>query len=106
MNRNRTSIRLDVHARSVVAAAIDSETGEVHRRRLTPVETSPETIDWLCNEYRSQMAHLSSALSRPMPVITAFGTAQTLGQVTVSTKAGAVPNPLGDIERLDVQNCR
>ncbi|UKA55189.1 IS110 family transposase [Arthrobacter sp. FW305-BF8] len=32
----RTSIGLDVHARSVVACAIDGETGEVFRRRLTP----------------------------------------------------------------------
>ena len=30
----RTSIGLDVHARSVVAAAIDERTGEVHRRRF------------------------------------------------------------------------
>lgn len=32
----RTSVGLDVHARSVVAAAIDGETGEVFRHRLVP----------------------------------------------------------------------
>jgi transposase len=32
----RTSAGLDVHARSVVAAAIDTSTGEVFRERLTP----------------------------------------------------------------------
>jgi len=32
----RTSVGLDVHARSVVACGIDGETGEIHRRRLTP----------------------------------------------------------------------
>jgi hypothetical protein len=32
----RTSVGLDVHARSVVAAAIDGVTGEVVRARLTP----------------------------------------------------------------------
>jgi hypothetical protein len=32
----RTSVGLDVHARSVVAAAIDGDTGEVFRKRLTP----------------------------------------------------------------------
>lgn len=32
----RTDIGLDVHARSVVGCAIDGETGEVFRRRLTP----------------------------------------------------------------------
>jgi len=30
------SVGLDVHARSVVGAALDGATGEVHRRRLTP----------------------------------------------------------------------
>src|SRR3954451_8524003 len=32
----RTSVGLDVHARSVVAAALDGVTGEIHRARLTP----------------------------------------------------------------------
>ena len=35
MFTERTSIGLDVHARSVVAAAIDGVTGEVTRARLT-----------------------------------------------------------------------
>jgi transposase len=39
----RTSVGLDVHARSVVAAALDGVTGEVHRRRLTP---DPGEITW------------------------------------------------------------
>ena len=36
MNRNCTSVGLDVHARSVVGCAIDGETGEVLRRTMTP----------------------------------------------------------------------
>ena len=32
----RTSVGLDVHARSVAAAAIDTVTGELFRSRLTP----------------------------------------------------------------------
>lgn len=32
----RTSVGLDVRARSVVAAAIDAETGEFSRRTMTP----------------------------------------------------------------------
>ena len=32
----RTSVGLDVHARSVVACAIDGETGELTRTRLCP----------------------------------------------------------------------
>ena len=36
MFSERTSVGLDVHARSVVAAAIDGVTGEVFQARLTP----------------------------------------------------------------------
>ena len=36
MFTERTSVGLDVHARSVVAAAIDGVTGEVFEARLTP----------------------------------------------------------------------
>ena len=36
MFSERTSVGLDVHARSVVAAAIDGVTGEVFKARLTP----------------------------------------------------------------------
>ncbi len=32
----RTSVGLDVHARSVVACGLDGDTGEVFERRLTP----------------------------------------------------------------------
>ncbi|PRZ14521.1 hypothetical protein BCL67_1111, partial [Nesterenkonia sandarakina] len=41
MFTERTSVGLDVHARSVFAAAIDSDTGELFQSRLTP---SPEHI--------------------------------------------------------------
>ncbi len=45
MFTERTSVGLDVHARSVVAAAIDGVTGELIQSRLTP---SPEHIrSWL-----------------------------------------------------------
>lgn len=36
MFTERTSVGLDVHARSVAAAAIDGVTGELTRTRLTP----------------------------------------------------------------------
>ena len=36
MFTERTSVGLDVHARSVAAAAIDGVTGEVMQTRLTP----------------------------------------------------------------------
>lgn len=41
----RTSVGLDVHARSVVAAAIDGQTGEVFRARLTP--SHAEVCEWV-----------------------------------------------------------
>ena len=41
----RTSVGLDVHARSVVAAAIDGVTGEVFRARLTP--GNDDVLGWV-----------------------------------------------------------
>jgi len=41
----RTSVGLDVHARSVVAAAIDGVTGEVFKARLTP--DFQDVLRWL-----------------------------------------------------------
>lgn len=45
MFRERTSVGLDVHARSVVAAAIDGETGQLFRAKLTP--SHAEVVDWI-----------------------------------------------------------
>lgn len=45
MLRNRTSVGLDVHARTVVGCAFDDQTGEVHRRRLSPDPV--EITDWI-----------------------------------------------------------
>lgn len=43
----RTSVGLDVHARSIVAAAIDTKTGELTRAKLVP---KAETVnDWLAS---------------------------------------------------------
>ena len=45
MFTERTSVGLDVHARSVAAAAIDGVTGELFQTRLTP---APEHItSWI-----------------------------------------------------------
>lgn len=41
----RTSVGLDVHARSVVGCALDGDTGEVFERRLTP--DHQDILDWL-----------------------------------------------------------
>ena len=45
MISQRTSVGLDVHARSVVATALDSMTGEVFKTTLVP--THEVVIDWL-----------------------------------------------------------
>lgn len=45
MKAHRTSVGLDVHARSVVACALDGDTGEVFERRLTPDHR--EILIWL-----------------------------------------------------------
>jgi transposase len=41
----RTSVGLDVHARSIVACGLDTVTGQVARRRLVP--SAPAVLDWL-----------------------------------------------------------
>ena len=41
----RTSVGLDVHARSVVAAAIDTTTGELFKERLIP--SNEIVLEWL-----------------------------------------------------------
>lgn len=45
MKVQRTSVGLDVHARSVIACALDGDTGEVFQRRLTP--DHGEIVAWL-----------------------------------------------------------
>jgi transposase len=43
--RNRTSVGLDVHARSIVACGLDGQTGELFERRLTP--DHGDVMSWL-----------------------------------------------------------
>jgi transposase len=45
VRNERTSVGLDVHARSVVGCAVDELTGEIHRRRLTPDPN--EILGWV-----------------------------------------------------------
>ena len=40
----RTSVGLDVHALSVVACAIDGQTGEVWKQRLCPDSSGDQTV--------------------------------------------------------------
>ena len=45
MKVQRTSVGLDVHARSVVACGLDGDTGEVFQRRLCP--DHQEVLEWI-----------------------------------------------------------
>jgi len=94
----RTSVGLDVHARSVVAAGLDSATGEVFRRTLTPAHD--EVIGWL--------------RSLPGPVATTYEAGPTgFGLYRALTAAGircevAAPSkltrPAGDRVKTDAKD--
>ena len=43
---HRTSVGLDVHARSVVGCGLDGQTGEFFERRLTP-DHATKIVDWI-----------------------------------------------------------
>ena len=94
----RTSVGLDVHARSVVAAAIDGRSGEVFRARLTPSHT--DVIEWV------------GKLPGPCAVVyeagpTGFGLARALSaaglpcQVAASSK---LLRPAGDRVKTDARD--
>ena len=96
----RTSIGLDVHARSVVGCAIDGETGELFRRRLTPEFW--EVLAWI--------------LSLPGPVKcvyeagpTGFGLARFLeasGVQCVIAAPSKLQRPSGDRVKTDANEDR
>ena len=94
----RTSVGLDVHARSVVAAAIDGVTGELVRARLTP---SHEQIrSWL------------QGLQGPVAVAyevgpTGFGLARSLAAAGVRCEVVApskLQRPAGDRVKTDARD--
>ncbi len=94
----RTSVGLDVHARSVAAAAIDGVTGELVRAKLTP---SHEHIrSWLCG------------LPGPVAVAyeagpTGFGLYRALtrgGVRCVVVAASKLPRPAGDRVKTDAKD--
>ena len=91
----RTSVGLDVHARSVVAAAIDGMTGEIVRQTMTPDFT--EALAWV------------SALPGPVKVTyeagpTGFGLARFLTSAGVECVVAApskLQRPAGDRVKTD-----
>ena len=94
----RTSVGLDVHARSVVAAAIDGRSGEVFRARLTP--SHAEVIEWV------------GKLPGPCAVVyesgpTGFGLARALSAAGLRCEVAAsskLHRPAGDRVKTDARD--
>jgi transposase len=91
----RTSVGLDVHARSIVAGVLDSETGELWSRRLPP--TSEAVVAWI------------TSLAGPVAVAyeagpTGFGLARALqagGVRCVVVAPSKLERPAGDRVKTD-----
>ena len=98
MFTERTSVGLDVHARSVVAAAIDGVTGEVFRARLTP--GNEEILGWV------------RALPGPPVVVyeagpTGFGLARAMAAAEIRCEVAApskIQRPAGDRVKTDARD--
>ena len=98
MKVQRTSIGLDVHARSVVGCALDGDTGEVFQRRLTPDHR--EILEWLAD------------LPAPVAVTyeagpTGFGLARALIGAGIDCRVAApskLQRPAGDRVKTDARD--
>jgi transposase len=100
VNLQRTSVGLDVHARSVVACGLDRETGELFERRLT--SSREEIRDWI------------ASLPAPAAVAyeagpTGFGLARFLldaGIECVVAAPSKLARPPGDRVKTDARDAR
>jgi transposase len=100
VERKRTSVGLDVHARSVVACGLDGQTGELFERRLTP--DHDEIAGWL------------RGLPGPVAVVyeagpTGFGLARFLTGVGIECAVAApskLHRPSGDRVKTDRRDAR
>ena len=98
MFTERTSVGLDVHARSVAAAAIDGVTGEVFKARLVP---APEVvIRWV-----ESLPGPSAAVYESGP--TGFGLARALTAAGIRCEVAAsskLQRPAGDRVKTDARD--
>lgn len=98
MFTERTSVGLDVHARSVVATAIDTKTGELFKQRLVPA--NEVVLDWL------------HTLPGPVAVTyeagpTGFGLARAMATAGIRCEVAApskLSRPAGDRVKTDVRD--
>jgi transposase len=94
----RTSVGLDVHARSVAAAAIDGVTGEVFRARLVPAPR--EVIGWI-----EALPGPAAAVYESGP--TGFGLARALNAAGIRCQIAAaskLQRPAGDRIKTDARD--
>ena len=98
VKRQRTSVGLDVHARSVLGCALDGDTGEVFQRRLCP--DHGEIVAWL------------GELPGPVAVTyeagpTGFGLARALAAAGITCEVAApskLIRPPGDRVKTDARD--
>ena len=98
MKVQRTSVGLDVHARSVVGCGLDGETGEVFQRRLCPDHR--EVLEWI------------KGLPAPVAVTyeagpTGFGLARFLlaaGIMCLVAAPSKLQRPAGDRVKTDARD--
>lgn len=96
--QQRTSVGLDVHARSIVACAIDAETGQVWRQRFG-TETAP-VAQWILGLPGPQAAVYEAGP-------TGFGLARFLGEAGIPTAVAAsskLQRPAGDRVKTDARD--
>jgi len=94
----RTSVGLDVHARSVAAAAIDGVTGEVFKARLCPAPA--EIIAWI-----GHLPGPCAAVYESGP--TGFGLARALSAAGIRCEVAAaskLQRPAGDRVKTDARD--
>src|SRR6478752_4642856 len=98
VDRKRTSVGLDVHARSVVACGLDGVTGELFERRLTPAHG--DVLAWV----RSLPGRVAVTYEAGP---TGFGLARFLHDAGVDCWVAApskLQRPSGDRVKTDVRD--
>ena len=98
VKRHRTSVGLDVHARSVVGCGLDGDTGEVFSQRLCPDHR--EVLGWI------------GGLPGPVAVTyeagpTGFGLARALSAAGIDCRVAApskLQRPVGDRVKTDARD--
>lgn len=100
MKVQRTSVGLDVHARSVVACGLDGDTGEVFERRLTP--DHGEIVAWL-NDLPGPVAATYESGPTGFVLARSINAAGIRCSVAASSK---LQRPAGDRVKTDKRDAR